>query len=250
MPSNQAPISGDSQTAMSEPTTTSSPFLASSLASAGQQPAASPNAPEHKPRQHFGRLFLACIILCVSFLAILIWGFILFASNALHTSSDFPQKADAIVVVTGGKGRLEAAGTLFNKNLGKKLLISGVHPKFKMENLPKNLKVSSQQMLCCIDLDRRALNTVANATQTAQWAQKHKFDSLIIVTSAYHMSRTLLEMRRAAPDITFQSYSVPNPSTQGFWSRLTETSTLKLLVKEYGKLLLAFFQLSSERLAK
>jgi uncharacterized SAM-binding protein YcdF (DUF218 family) len=195
-------------------------------------------------------MLLAFAVLGLSSCAILIWGFLIFSSNALQARSDLPSKADAIVVVTGGKGRLEAAGSLFAKDLGDKLLISGVHPKFKLGNLPGNLQISDKKRKCCIELDRRALNTVANATQTAQWAKQHGYDNLIIVTSAYHMSRTMLEMRRASPDITFQSYSVPNSNGKTFWQRISKPDTLKLLIKEYGKLLLAFFQLSVERLAK
>ncbi|MCT4656573.1 MAG: YdcF family protein [Cohaesibacter sp.] len=193
-------------------------------------------------------LLLTAAILAFAFLA-LVAGFFAFSSNVLLSTPTQPQQADAIVVVTGGKGRLETAGTLLNQGLGKRLLISGVHPKFRMKNLPQNLKVSPENIKCCIDLDRKALNTVGNATQTALWAQKHQFGSLIIVTSAYHMSRTLLEMRRAAPELALQSYAVAGENNRSFWARLLDGDTLMLLVKEYSKLLVAFFQLSSERLA-
>ncbi|MCV6575155.1 MAG: YdcF family protein [Cohaesibacter sp.] len=221
----------------------------------------SPNPDTAKPHKIFAflhwskrsisfKLILAFGSLGLCVIMLLFWGFVLFSLQALKNETELPQKADAIVVVTGGKGRLQAAGTLFSKQLGDKLLISGVHPKFKRNNLPLNLKVSAQQMQCCIELDKRALNTKANATQTAKWAKKHGYDSLIIVTSAYHMPRTMLEMKRAAPSLTFQTYSVPYASSFSYWQRLSEPDTLKLLGKEYGKLLLAFFQLSRERLAE
>lgn len=246
------PYLGDPKTEMSDHTTASAPFASPSSLSSSNGKAGTPSHASKNPGNHRNllRLLLAFAVLGLSVCALLICGFLIFASNALQSSSSLPSKADAIVVVTGGKGRLEAAGSLFAKDLGDKLLISGVHPKFKLDNLPTNLKISDEKRNCCIELDRRALNTVANATQTAQWAQKHDYDNLIIVTSAYHMSRTMLEMQRASPDITFQSYSVPNVNGKTFWQRISKPDTLKLLVKEYGKLLLAFFQLSGERLAK
>jgi uncharacterized SAM-binding protein YcdF (DUF218 family) len=246
------PYLGDQQTEMSDHSTASAPFASpSGLSPSTDETGAhslAPKAPDSN--RTFLRMLLAFAVLGLSSCAILIWGFLIFSSNALQARSDLPSKADAIVVVTGGKGRLEAAGSLFAKDLGDKLLISGVHPKFKLGNLPGNLQISDKKRKCCIELDRRALNTVANATQTAQWAKQHGYDNLIIVTSAYHMSRTMLEMRRASPDITFQSYSVPNSNGKTFWQRISKPDTLKLLIKEYGKLLLAFFQLSVERLAK
>ncbi|SNZ21574.1 YdcF family protein [Cohaesibacter gelatinilyticus] len=248
----RTPYLGDPKTEMSDHTTASAPFASPSNLSPPNGKTGTPSLAPKTPGSHRNllRWLLAFAVLGLCLCALLIWGFLLFASNALQTRSNLPDKADAIVVVTGGKGRLEAAGSLFAKGLGDKLLISGVHPKFKLGHLPSNLKISSEKRSCCIELDRRALNTVANATQTAQWAQKHGYDNLIVVTSAYHMSRTMLEMRRASPDITFQSYSVPHTNNETFRRRISKPDTLKLLIKEYGKLLLAFFQLSGERLAK
>ena len=54
---------------------------------------------------------------------------------------------------------------------------------------------------CCVDLDYRALNTIGNAEQTRRWARQHGFRSLLVVTSTYHMPRTLAEIGHALPDV-------------------------------------------------
>ncbi len=175
-------------------------------------------------------------------------GLALFTAHVLLAEPSKPRRADAIVVLTGGSGRLDHAINLLNEGYGKKLLISGVHPNFTSRTLEMKRTLTSEQISCCIELDSEALNTVANATQTAQWAEKNSFNRLIVVTSAYHMPRTLLEMRRAAPEIDFQAYYVAQANGRSLLQRVFDTNNMHLLTKEYGKLLAAFLHGSSERL--
>lgn len=201
-------------------------------------------------QRHMRRIiFWGCILIGICAAALLA-GLVFFTGHVLLSKSSMPEKADAIVVVTGGQGRLDQAVHLFKKGYGKKLLISGVHPDYSHRTLRSKLGLTKKQVECCIELDRRALNTVANATQTADWAKRNTFTSLILVTSAYHMPRTLLEMRRAAPDISFQAAKVTPSVERSFIARLFDPNNMQLLTKEYGKLLAAIFHGTSERLHK
>lgn len=200
-----------------------------------------------KPR-YIGRIvFWSCILIAIC-VAALLTGLILFTGHVLLAKSSMPKRADGIVVVTGGQGRLDQAVQLFKNGYGKKLLISGVHPNYSDRTLRSKLGLTEKQINCCIELDHRALNTVANATQTAQWAKQNKLNSLILVTSAYHMPRTLLEMRRAAPDVSFQAVKVTPPVERSLMTRLLDPNNMQLLTKEYGKLLASIFHGTSERL--
>lgn len=201
-------------------------------------------------RRHLRRLVLLTGLALATLLAALLTGLVVFTGHVLLAKSSMPEKADAIVVVTGGQGRLDQAVQLFQKGYGKKLLISGVHPNYSDRTLRSKLGLTEEQIRCCIELDSQALNTVANATQTAQWAKHNSFNSLILVTSAYHMPRTLLEMRRAAPDISFQAVKVTPPTGRSLIARLFDPNNMQLLTKEYGKLLAAIFHGTSERLHK
>ena len=60
---------------------------------------------------------------------------------------------------------------------------------------------------CCIDLDRSALNTFGNALETRRWAREHNFNSLIVVTSNWHMPRAMAELTHQLPDVTLISLS-------------------------------------------
>ena len=53
-----------------------------------------------------------------------------------------------------------------------------------------------------------ALNTFGNAIETKRWASEHNFNSLIIVTSNWHMPRAMTELERQLPDTRLIAYPV------------------------------------------
>lgn len=133
--------------------------------------------------------------------------------------------ADAIVVLTGDKGRIEAGIDLLAAGQASRMLISGVHPDVRAEAL-YGLSGEAERLLeCCIDLGREALNTVGNARETAAWAEARDFKTLLVITSDYHTPRSMVLLRRAMPDRTL----IPVPVA-------TEVK-LEPLVTEYNKYL-------------
>ena len=72
------------------------------------------------------RLIFTFLSLVVASLA---GGFIAFAISATTAEEPQAQKADAIVVVTGGEDRISAALGLLRQGSGRRLLISGVNPR-------------------------------------------------------------------------------------------------------------------------
>ena len=63
-------------------------------------------------------------------------------------------------------------------------------------------------MACCVDLDYSALNTLGNAVQARRWAPEHDFNSLIVVTSSYHMPRAMAELAHQLPDVALIPFPV------------------------------------------
>ncbi len=109
-------------------------------------------------------------------------------------------RADAIVVLTGGGGsRINAAAQLLAQGHGQRLLISGVNGTVRPSDIQRLFHLDAAAMACCIDLDYRARNTLGNADEIAAWARAHQYRQLIVVTSAYHMPRALIELRAAMP---------------------------------------------------
>ncbi|HEV7257834.1 MAG TPA: YdcF family protein [Bosea sp. (in: a-proteobacteria)] len=170
--------------------------------------------------------------------AALAFGYVRFASGIASREPVAVPRTDAIVVVTGGSQRIGDAIGLLGAERGSRLLISGVNEKTGREELAK-LNPSARELLaCCVDLDYRARNTIGNAIETRRWLRKHGFGSLLVVTSNYHMPRTLAEFAHAMPGVRL----VPHPvvpdqiDTSGWWNRW---STLKVLAPEYVKYLAA-----------
>ena len=95
---------------------------------------------------------------------------------------------------------------------------------------------------CCVDLDRLALNTEGNAIETANWAHKHAFSSLLLVTSAYHLPRAEVELQGALPDVRLIPYPV-QPSGMDLKSWYRQPATIRLLLREYVKYTLASFRI-------
>ncbi len=153
-------------------------------------------------------------------------------------------KADAIVVLTGGKSRLIGAVKLLNAGKGTRLLISGVYETTSSEALARLVPAQSNLFKCCVDLDKAARNTIGNAVETARWVAKNGFKSLIVVTSNYHMPRSLAELSNVLPNINLIAYPVVVNSipVSRWWSN---RDTALLLMSEYVKYLAARFRLGT-----
>ena len=174
----------------------------------------------------------------ISGLALFIVFFIVFANNLPRPPENVP-KADGIVVFTGtANERMIVGMELLHAKKGQRLLISGVYEDQSFETILAQVPDIRDAVACCIDLDPRATNTVQNAAQTAIWAQVHDFNSLIIVTSAHHVPRAFLEMRRAMPTMRLSAWPVvpANVKLEAWWRY---PGTFSLLLGEYVRYLYA-----------
>jgi len=165
-------------------------------------------------------------------------GFFLFV-GALDRYAAAPARADAIVALTGGSHRVEDALGLLAGGKGGRLLISGVHETTTLGEIARLNPARAALLDCCVDLDHRARNTIGNAIETRRWAAERGFASLIVVTSNYHMPRTLLELDNALPDLEIIPYSVaPAGLDTTTWWR--EPNAARLLAVEYLKFLAVY----------
>ncbi len=168
-------------------------------------------------------------------------GFLKFTAivNAYNPAS--PPSADGIIVLTGGKARLEAGLHLLKNNQARRLLISGVNPETSNNALAHRFIQHKNLFTCCIDFDRRAQNTSQNAREAAIWAKQQNFNSLIVVTSDYHMPRAILEFTRTMPHLDLKPYAVAN-IPQLYNAKLVNTEHLKILITEYAKTMVVYLQ--------
>lgn len=178
------------------------------------------------------RIALAVGAMVLVFLA----GFIAFASGVASSTPTVVERADGIVVLTGGAHRLPEAARLLADGRGSRLLISGANRITSRDDLQRKSGISWEMFDCCVDIGYEAQDTPGNADETMHWAADKKFSKLIIVTSSYHMPRSLTELGRVMPDVKLVPYPVV---TQGFrkdrWWR--DFGTARILLSEYVKFL-------------
>jgi uncharacterized SAM-binding protein YcdF (DUF218 family) len=173
-------------------------------------------------------------------------GFVAFALSATTVQSPSTEKADAIVVVTGGEDRISVSLGLLRRGDGRRLLISGVNPRTS-KNAIRNLTGEDRRLFeCCVDIGREANDTVGNAEEARDWAGQRRYRSLIVVTSGYHMLRTLAEFSRAMPSVQLIAHPVVSRSVRDpdWWQ---SPGTLRFLFNEYVKFIAAAARLGWTR---
>jgi len=163
-------------------------------------------------------------------------GFVVFArAVAGYVPSPPQERADAIVVLTGGELRLLAGARLLKEGRGARLLISGVNPQTSRNDLKRVSGLPERLFAGRVDVDY-AHTTSGNAEETRAWAKARKYTRLIVVTSSFHMPRSLTELSRAMPGAVFIPYPVvPSRLRARRW--WTDAYTARVLLAEYMKFL-------------
>lgn len=110
------------------------------------------------------------------------------------------EKTDAVIVPTGGAGRIARGLAVLDAGLAEKLLVSGVDPEVKPGEFAAEFAVAPKQMECCVTLGFAAVDTRSNAAETAKWVAQNEVTSLRLVTTDWHMRRAASELERALPD--------------------------------------------------
>lgn len=175
------------------------------------------------------RIVIALVLLYVV-------GFVVFAA-LLPKPPRVLAKVDGIVALTGGGSRLDVAVALFERGLGERLLISGVNPQATKQDL-KKLVHGRKRFDCCADLGYAAENTFGNAKEAAAWTRFHRYKSVLLVTSRYHMPRSIAEFHDVMPDVKVVAYPVDAETGKDLASRL---HAFKVLHSEYAKYIAVTF---------
>jgi uncharacterized SAM-binding protein YcdF (DUF218 family) len=202
----------------------------------------STNSEKKKGKSRFSAkaILLHSLRVVAFFTLIVVCGFFVFAYSITVMPPSPLREADGIVALTGDEVRIQEAVRLLANGKAKRLLISGVYPTTnKPEIISLNTTGQGDASLfrCCVDLDKRALNTEDNAFETTVWVRQRGFRSLIVVTSDYHMPRSLVELRQSMPDVELIPYPVRSRRPDTSWR--THPRTVWVLAKEYMKFITA-----------
>jgi uncharacterized SAM-binding protein YcdF (DUF218 family) len=132
--------------------------------------------------------------------ALMLWAF-----GFLWFAIALPQPAgrehtDAIVVATGGVGRIPRGLAMLKAKAAPRMLVSGVDAEVRPREFAAEYAVPPPLMDCCVTLGTGALDTRGNARETADWVAQRKVRSLRLVTSDWHMRRAALELGGTLPN--------------------------------------------------
>ncbi len=176
-------------------------------------------------------------------------GFLLFVDAVKRDTDTSHLKADAIVALTGTQQRIREAAKLLADGSGRRLLVSGVNPQATGEELRRLTLLDQRLFDCCVDLGYEARDTIGNAEEARAWVDAHRFTSIIIVTSDYHVPRSLAEFGRLMPDVRIIPFAVPSgPRPGSAWWK--SPGTIRVLAAEYVKFLPSAIRFALVRLAR
>ena len=105
-------------------------------------------------------------------------------------------RTDAVVVLTGGAGRIERGLDMLRQRQAGRMLISGVQRTVRPQELAATHKVDRAIFDCCIDLGREAVDTRSNADEVAHWLRQRGFKSMRLITTDWHMPRARFEIEK------------------------------------------------------
>ena len=162
----------------------------------------------------------------LSFLILVyLFGYALFVVLLPRPADD--RRTDAIVVLTGGAGRIERGLDLIERGRADRMLISGVARTVRPVELAAQYDADERLFDCCIDLGRESVDTRSNAVETARWLERRKLKTVRLVTTDWHMPRAEFELsRKVGSDIDM------------FGDAVESNPSFRQLFTEYNKYLL------------
>ncbi len=169
-------------------------------------------------------------------LLILLWGlgFAVFALTLPRPIGD--RQTDAIVVLTGGAGRLDRGIDLLARHQAQRLFVSGTDRTVRKKELAVRTNRPVALFDCCVDLGKESVDTRSNATETARWLEAHHYRSVRLITTDWHMPRAHSDLNRALKDYDVTVVPDAIRSQPGFMTLFTEYNkyVLRLVAAPFG----------------
>ena len=141
-------------------------------------------------------------------------------------------KTDAIVVLAGGRGRVEEGLKLYRQGQAPNLFLIGVDPSVRKKDLFRER--AGERLGERVFLEKVSRNTLENAIYGRDVLMGKNVTSITLITSRYHMKRATLIFRNALPrDIAIYSHPVDTTNLKGEW--WSHRGSFRLLFSEFYK---------------
>ena len=141
-------------------------------------------------------------------------------------------KADAIVVLAGGKGRVDEGVRLYRERKGEWLFFIGVGPAVRLSDLYQPLPGDPSPE--GVILEKASRNTLENAVYGRDIIMGKNVRSIVLITSRYHMKRASILLRNSLPrDVAIYPYPVDSKNLKEAW--WSHVGSFHLLFSEFYK---------------
>ncbi len=141
-------------------------------------------------------------------------------------------QTDAIVVLAGGRGRVEEGIRLYREGKGNLLFLIGVSPAVRKIDLFQERPGGRSGDH--VFLEKVSRNTLENAIYARELILQHRVVSIKLITSRYHMKRATLLFRTMLPrDIAIFPYPVDSKNLKEQW--WSHGGSFRLLFSEFYK---------------
>ncbi|MBO7257757.1 MAG: YdcF family protein [Alphaproteobacteria bacterium] len=117
--------------------------------------------------------------------------------------------------------------------------MSGVGKNISLDNIQKTQNLTFPES-ANINIGHLASNTIGNAKETQIWVKENHINSIRLVTSNYHIYRSMIEFREQIPNLKIIPHPVFSENIEKKW--WTSWQTCSLIFKEYNKLLYAYIR--------
>ncbi|MBI5235042.1 MAG: YdcF family protein [Deltaproteobacteria bacterium] len=169
-------------------------------------------------RPRFIYPLLAAVILSIAGFLYLLADYA--ASGPESGASVAAGRADAIVVLTGGRGRAEEGIKLLRSGAGDILILSGVDRAASVDSIFAASKLSAE-IRGRIILEKNSTSTHLNAVEVGKLMNERGLKSMVLVTSGYHLKRARTIFDRVMPSdvsIIYRRVATPNYDENDIWN--------------------------------
>jgi len=180
--------------------------------------------------------FLFFLFLLLALVVVLFVGFV----YNTFSMKQRDVKTDAIVVLAGGRGRIEEGIRLYRSDRARWLFLVGVDPAVRKGDLFKEKR--GERGGEDVVLEQTSRNTLENALYARDLISRRKIGSVRLITSRYHMMRAVLIFTSVLPkDVAVYPCPVDSRNLKEEWWSHRDSS--RLLFTEFYKYCLfkAFF---------
>lgn len=166
-------------------------------------------------------------------------GFMIFAYHINHYSAEDLTHTEAVIALTGGRNRIAEAARLLNQGQADRMFISGVDKVSSFAAIQKrqNIAIAAGRK---VSIGQKATNTVENALETSEWIREHRIKSIRLVTSNYHIPRSIIEFKSQNPDLVIIGHPVFSEKVEKKWWK--SWHTFSLIFAEYNKFLYVYLR--------